>query len=168
MENKLQRNQHDKMIAGVASGLADYLNTDPAWVRLAFVLAVFAGLSGLLIYIILWVAIPVKPYPPSFPHVDYRVDKTEGAYAPRYTQEKPGNSKLVAGLILIFMGAYFLSNNFHILPYWFSLHKLWPLALIIPGILILSKASKKDHDFDQPDVPKQEIPEDPKDKDQTA
>jgi len=178
MENKLQRNQNDKMIAGVASGLAEYLNTDPAWVRLAFVLAVFAGLSGVLIYIILWIAVPVKPYAHPVPDVDYRVyeDKNDpksnkGAYLPSASHtKKDGNGRVIAGLILIFLGTYFLSDEFHFLPYWVSLDKLWPLALIIPGILILAKAGKKGHNYEpneQPvDYKKEETPENTKDADQ--
>jgi len=158
MENKLQRNQHDKMIAGVASGLAEYLNIDPTWVRLGFVLAVFAGLSGILIYIILWIAIPAKPYihPVSDLNVDYKVyeDKndpalTKGAYPMPY--KKQGNGRLIVGIVLIFMGAFFLSEEFNFLPYWVSFDRLWPLALIIPGIMILIKAGKKDPVEQQPD-----------------
>ena len=43
MEKKLQRNQQDKMIAGVCSGLADYFDVDVTWVRIAFVVAVMVG-----------------------------------------------------------------------------------------------------------------------------
>lgn len=49
---------NDKMIAGVASGLARALNVDATLVRLAFVLiTVFAG-GGVLLYAVLWVVMP--------------------------------------------------------------------------------------------------------------
>ncbi len=60
MEKKLERNQHNKTIAGVASGLAEYLEMDVALVRLLFVLAFIFGLSGLLIYIVMWIALPKR------------------------------------------------------------------------------------------------------------
>ena len=39
-ESRLTRSETDKMIAGVCGGLAEYLNLDPVWVRLLFVLQV--------------------------------------------------------------------------------------------------------------------------------
>lgn len=52
------RNPEDKVLGGVASGIAAYFDLDPVWIRLAFVLMVLAGASGILIYIILWIIIP--------------------------------------------------------------------------------------------------------------
>src|SRR5690606_36901316 len=52
------RDTENAMIAGVAAGIGKYLGIDPVWVRLAFVLLVFAGASGILIYIILWLIVP--------------------------------------------------------------------------------------------------------------
>jgi len=55
---RLFRDTDHAMIAGVASGIAKYVGIDPLWVRLAFVALTFAGASGILIYILLWVLIP--------------------------------------------------------------------------------------------------------------
>lgn len=64
MEKKLYRNEHDKVLAGVSSGLADYLDIDVTVVRLLFVLTVCFMLGlGLLIYIILWIVLPVNNNP---------------------------------------------------------------------------------------------------------
>ena len=64
MEKRLFRNEHDKMIAGVASGLADYMQMDLTVVRLLFVLGTF-GLfgTGLLVYIVMWIITPVNNDP---------------------------------------------------------------------------------------------------------
>ena len=51
------RNADDKIIAGVCSGLANYLRIDPAIMRILFVL--FVGLT-FWIYIILWIVVPVQ------------------------------------------------------------------------------------------------------------
>lgn len=56
---KLFRNPDDKVLGGVASGLSAYFGIEPVYVRLAFVLMIFAGGSGLLIYLILWIITPV-------------------------------------------------------------------------------------------------------------
>jgi phage shock protein PspC (stress-responsive transcriptional regulator) len=56
---KLFRNPDDKVLGGVSSGLAAYLGIEVIFVRLAFVLLTFAGGSGILIYLILWIITPV-------------------------------------------------------------------------------------------------------------
>ncbi|MGA9397506.1 MAG: PspC domain-containing protein [Anaerolineaceae bacterium] len=61
MENrKLSRSESDRMVAGVCSGLGKYLNIDPTIVRLIFVLMFLLGGHGLLVYIILWIVMPVE------------------------------------------------------------------------------------------------------------
>lgn len=59
MEGKrLYRSRTDRMIGGVASGVAAYLNVDPLFVRLAFVLFGLWNGFGVLIYLILWLLLP--------------------------------------------------------------------------------------------------------------
>ena len=55
---RLYRDPDRKMVGGVAAGLGAYFNLDPIWFRLLFLLITFAGGSGLLIYLILWIALP--------------------------------------------------------------------------------------------------------------
>jgi phage shock protein C len=59
---RLYRSLTDHKIAGVAGGLAEYFDTDPLLLRLAFVVLALAGGGGVLIYIILWVITPEKPF----------------------------------------------------------------------------------------------------------
>ena len=59
MKNKrLVRKQNDRMLFGVAAGLADYLNVDPIIIRLLFVLLSLVGAHGILIYLILLIIMP--------------------------------------------------------------------------------------------------------------
>jgi len=58
MDTRLTRSRDDRMIAGVAGGLADYLGIDPSLVRIAWVVLFLAGGLGLLIYIIMWIVVP--------------------------------------------------------------------------------------------------------------
>ncbi len=58
MSKKLTRSSNDVMIAGVAAGLADYLNIDPVLVRVLFVILTLCGGPGLVAYIILWLIMP--------------------------------------------------------------------------------------------------------------
>ena len=57
-EKRLMRSANDRMIAGVAGGLAEYLGVDATLVRLILVILALAGGPGVLIYIILWLIMP--------------------------------------------------------------------------------------------------------------
>src|SRR5260370_15250960 len=52
------RRGNDRILGGVCAGLAEGLRIDPLWVRLGFVLLAFLQGVGLLIYIVLWMAMP--------------------------------------------------------------------------------------------------------------
>ncbi|MEX2511399.1 MAG: PspC domain-containing protein [Cyclobacteriaceae bacterium] len=56
---KLYRNPDDRVLGGIGSGLAAYLNVDVIWVRLAFFGLIFVGGSGLVLYLILWIITPM-------------------------------------------------------------------------------------------------------------
>jgi phage shock protein PspC (stress-responsive transcriptional regulator) len=55
---RLTRRAENKLIGGVASGIADYFRIDPVLVRLAFLLLLLPGGIGILIYLIGWFVIP--------------------------------------------------------------------------------------------------------------
>lgn len=57
---KLYRSRRNKMIAGVCGGLAEYFNIDASWMRLCFVLFFILGGSALLVYIIMWLIVPLS------------------------------------------------------------------------------------------------------------
>jgi len=55
----LRRSRKNRVIAGVAGGLADFFGISAFWFRLALVIALIpGGIPGLLIYAILWIIIP--------------------------------------------------------------------------------------------------------------
>lgn len=98
MEKKLERLPHEGAISGVCAGVAEYLNVDKGWVRIAFIASVFfssaigIGLLGPIIYVVLWVALPVrnprffeKPFNPY--EVDYTVKTPFNAESPKPEQE---------------------------------------------------------------------------------
>lgn len=58
MEKRLVRKQDDRMLFGVAAGLAAYLNIDPVLVRLIFVIMTLTGGHGLLLYLVLLIIMP--------------------------------------------------------------------------------------------------------------
>ena len=66
MENKkvLYRDTDNKILGGVASGLAEYMDWDVTLVRLVFVFCLFAVQGSVLAYILAWIVVPSKGNPP--------------------------------------------------------------------------------------------------------
>jgi phage shock protein C len=59
METKrIRRSRNERMIAGVAGGLAAYFNLDPLLVRLGFALLALMNGVGIMLYLILWLLLP--------------------------------------------------------------------------------------------------------------
>lgn len=60
MAAKRLTRSNEKMIAGVLSGIADYINIDPSIIRILYVVLSIAsiGFPGLIAYLIMWVIIP--------------------------------------------------------------------------------------------------------------
>ncbi len=62
MTERLYRNPTDRVIAGVAGGLATWLNIDPSLVRIAWVLlGIFSGGIFVLVYIVMMIVVPLPP-----------------------------------------------------------------------------------------------------------
>lgn len=57
---RLMRSRNEKVIAGVASGLAHYLAIDPVLIRLLFIGLAFTGV-GVVLYPVLWLVMPLEP-----------------------------------------------------------------------------------------------------------
>jgi phage shock protein PspC (stress-responsive transcriptional regulator) len=58
---RLYRDESNKVLGGVCSGIANWLNIDPTVVRILFAVIAFGGFgSGILVYILLWIFLPTK------------------------------------------------------------------------------------------------------------
>lgn len=57
---RLRRRTSDRVIAGVAAGLGDYLNVDPLLVRAGFAGLMILGGAGLVLYVVAWLLIPAE------------------------------------------------------------------------------------------------------------
>ncbi|KTD20391.1 phage shock protein C, PspC [Legionella lansingensis] len=62
---RLYRSRKERMIAGVCGGLAEYFAMDPTVMRLIFILLLLLGGSAILVYLIMWLVVPLEP---EFPH----------------------------------------------------------------------------------------------------
>jgi phage shock protein PspC (stress-responsive transcriptional regulator) len=131
---RLYRSKSKKVIAGVAGGLGDYLNIDPVFIRIIFVLLVIFGGSGVLVYIILWIAIPSED---KFYFTLENDDQKKSDPAEEVNDmpaEKRSNSGMILGIILVSLGLLILAAQF--LPM-YNFWNFWPIALIIAGVLLI-------------------------------
>src|SRR5512143_2062185 len=61
VRERLYRSRTDRMLFGVAGGMAEWLDLDPAVVRLVWALLILAGGIGFLLYIIAAIVVPEEP-----------------------------------------------------------------------------------------------------------
>jgi phage shock protein PspC (stress-responsive transcriptional regulator) len=60
-KGRLYRDSSDKMLGGVCAGIANYINIDPAIVRLLFAIITFGGFGfGIFLYILAWIILPAR------------------------------------------------------------------------------------------------------------
>lgn len=76
-ERKLYRSRSDRMVAGIAGGLAEYLNIDSTIVRLLFVFFALAGGPGLIVYIVMLLVVPEEPLGAAESVVEVEVEAEE-------------------------------------------------------------------------------------------
>ena len=145
------------MLAGVAGGLAEMWDADPALVRIVWALLVlFSGGLALVVYIVMAIVVPEEPWgaaapapePGSGPEAatgwanqppSSREARREARAARRAARGDAGSRSfgLIAGLLLVALGLFFLARQF--VPQldfdWF-----WPLILVGLGLALLISA----------------------------
>jgi phage shock protein C len=171
MDKRLFRNEYEKVVGGVSSGIAEYMEVDVTIIRLLFVLStIFLVGTGVLVYIVMWIVVPVNNDPakrfakfneynkgftnpfesksnsqgwtsPSMGADPFKMGRDDAEFRPMKRSSETG--KTVAGLVLLVMGIYFLMNEFDIIPFWFNVSKMWPLVFVAVGVSFLLKAKNK-------------------------
>lgn len=156
MNKKLNRSVKDKVIGGVAGGLAEYFEIDPVIVRVLFVVSLFFHGAGFIAYIILWIIVPEAPYvfegagnfnsansagtsSGSSSEGQTKTDDAASAYFKGLEEKKSKRNRNI-GMVLIVLGCIFLADNF--IPR-FHFSDFWPLIIIAVGasLLLNSKAN---------------------------
>lgn len=145
MRDRLYRSRDDRMLFGVAGGMAEWMDLDPAIVRLVWALLILAGGVGLLLYIIAAIVIPEAPYLADQGVAPGAVDgSTAAAAGPEQTRWEArrvrraarrgsGNAGMVFGLILVLAGGWFLLDRYVNLDLsWFM-----PAVLIVVGLVLV-------------------------------
>jgi len=119
---RLRRSYHDRMIAGVSGGVAEYFAIDPIIVRLAFVALALLGGSGVGLYLIAWLVMP-----------DSHEDESAAINALRGGRRPGGRAFLAVGLLLV--GVVVLSSSLFWLPVGDGM--FLPLLILAAGIALL-------------------------------
>jgi len=141
---KLYRSLTDRMIGGVCGGLGVYLNIDPVFIRLFFILLLFGSDFGFILYLLLWILIPEEGKAYGFKDESFGTkfksmgDDVQGAV----TQPHP-QSGLIIGIGLIVVGALMFIDRLDIswLSY-FDFDILWPLLLVAGGLVLLFRRQR--------------------------
>jgi phage shock protein PspC (stress-responsive transcriptional regulator) len=141
MNRRLYRSSRERVISGVAGGVAEYFDVDPSIVRIAWaLLALITGGVFLILYGVMWLVVPVAPGTAGSAASSDDPSGTPGAPAPRAERYRSGSAGLVFGVILIGLGLYFLAREY--LP-GFNIDRLWPLGLVALGIFLLIAAMRQ-------------------------
>jgi phage shock protein C len=139
VNRRLYRSRTDSMIGGVAAGLAEYLNADPALVRIVWaILVVVTGGAALVVYIVAWIVVPEEPAaePMTDPVTGEVVAPTGDPEAVTASTRSGtgGQAGVVIGFGLVVVGLWFLLREY--LPE-IDWGLIWPLVLVGIGALVL-------------------------------
>jgi len=109
----------DRLLTGLASGIAETLGVAPVFVRSAFVVLAFAGGVGVLLYLIGWVLTLEAP--------------PDGAVEALHDRVGAKDSRQRFALALIFLAGLLLLRSAGL---WFGDSLVWPVALMVFGFAL--------------------------------
>jgi phage shock protein C len=159
VNRRLYRCRHDQRIAGVASGVAEYFDADPTVVRILWVLSIFLGGFGLLLYIAMALIVPLEPEQ-GFIGVGSPADAptgepgAEGIVPPQQSWQAPsthrhagrrgdGRGTLYVGAALVLFGGLALIDAY--LPGWADHGRfLWPAFILGIGAILVLGAIRRE------------------------
>ena len=159
MDDRLYRSRDDRMIAGVAGGVAEHLDADPSLIRIVWAVLIFlTGGLALLVYIVMAIVVPERPagmpvvpaVPQGEPGAAVAAEPVPAgswrapdgstvpmaASTPRRRRDPADRARagLIGGLILVGLGGIFLVREF--IPA-FDFDLWWPSVLIGLGIVLI-------------------------------
>jgi phage shock protein C len=153
VNRRLYRCRHDRMLAGVASGMAEYFEVDPTLIRVLWLISIFFGGLGLFAYIVLAIIMPIEPV--GDPATDTTATEAAGdATVPpatgwhaapathRHVTRDNGRIVTFAGIALILFGALALVGVY--LPDLADGGRfLWPAFILGIGVLLVAGAVRR-------------------------
>ena len=146
---KLYRSDSDRIIAGVCGGLAEYFEIDSTLIRLIFVILTIWGGVGLILYIIALIVMPSRSEEGkndssqkenTKEKLKERMDNVASDIKEGLNKRNNRDKNEILGLIILLIGVWFLLRN--LLP-WFDFHFVWPILLVIVGVILIATSGRK-------------------------
>ncbi len=152
MARRLTKSSKDRMLFGVAGGLAQYFDVDPVLIRVAVALSVLFTGIGLVAYVVAAIVMPaeastagtqadvvrenVERMPGDLSAAGERVGWSSRAGEKEERSASGRRGRAFLGTALIVVGALVLAANFDLLD-WFGWGKWWPALVIGAGLIVL-------------------------------
>jgi phage shock protein C len=155
---RLYRSADDRLISGVAAGLADYLNVDPILVRILWAISVpLTGFLTAFAYLVMMIVVPLEgpEWPAGAGFAPGTTPPYPGAAAPAPDAPGPGPSYaweahwhrrahrggnvggVAFGALLIVVGGLFA---WHEIDPHINLGLAWELAIIVVGVVLVASS----------------------------
>jgi len=152
VNRRLYRCRENRVIAGVASGVAEFFGLDPTLVRVLWFLSIFFGGVSLLLYIGLAIIVPLEPLA-----AGAATGAAEATEPHRHGPGGGGRWVTFFGIALILLGSLALLNA--ALPGIAAARYLWPLFFIGLGAVLVVGAMRRDQPAPAATTPSQESTE---------
>ena len=119
---KLYKSRRNRFIDGICGGIAEYFEVDPTIVRILWVLITLLGGSGIILYIVGMIVIPVNPE---------HIGQTPPVSPPTGASDR----RRFFGVLIMLLGAFILLINLG----WFAEFRWWSFSgsVMLPVLLIL-------------------------------
>ncbi len=146
MEKRLYRSRRDKVISGVCGGIAEYFDLDSTIIRLAWVVLILLGGTGVIAYIIAAIIVPEEPEygfheanneeseEAEAHQIDDECDLGEKKKADVYQKNKKNRNAI--GFLMIILGIFFFSRKMFT---WIDFGYIWPMLLVAAGLYFIIK-----------------------------
>lgn len=143
-EKRLYRSRTNRVFFGVCGGLAEYLSIDVTLIRLVTVLISIWGGVGVVAYLVAALIIPEEPegvkkdkeasMSAKKEDLGKKMESAAQDIKRNFDVKSKEDKSWIGGLVLIALGLLFLAHQF--VPF-LDFQKMWPLFLIILGLIII-------------------------------
>ena len=150
MNRRLYRCRHDRRLAGVAGGLAEFFDLDPTLIRILWFLSIFLGGLGIFLYIGMAIIVPLEPLAPDA--ATPGGDAAGGGPADSAVQFEPhrhaarggdGRWTTILGVALILFGGLALVDV--LIPAWEDAYRyIVPAFIVGIGVLLVASAIRRE------------------------
>ena len=142
MNRRLYRCRDNRVLAGVASGVAEFFDLDPTLVRVVWFLSIFFGGVTLLIYIGLAIIGPLEPISAEAAAAAAAAQAAGGPDVQRHESRGGGRWATFFGVVLIIFGSIAFADRF--LPGLDLEHFIVPAFAIGLGAFLIRGAVRRE------------------------